>query len=143
MTGLGQPVAVVAQHLEDPEGEHGTAQMARHLAVAALQQRHDAPLHGALADVGRLQRPALDEVEDDDAGLAVQHLGRDAGAGGSPARGDVGEAQQVVLGHVGTDPDDAAAAAVLDEEVVVGHAAAQRHRLDLAAPEGKAGDARR
>ena len=138
MTGFGQPVAVVAQHLENPESQHGTAQMARHLAVAAPDQRHDSPLHGALADIRWLQRPALDEVEDGDARLAVQHLGRDAGAGCRTARGDVGKAQQVVLGHVSTHPDDAAATAVLDDEILVGHAAAQRHRLDLAAPEGKA-----
>jgi hypothetical protein len=89
----------------------------------------------------RLQGQALDEVEDEDAGLLVDHLGRDAGAGRGPARRLLGKAHQAVLGHVRADPHDVAAAAVLDREVLVGHAAVERHGVDLAPPDRQGGDA--
>ena len=129
MAGHVQASRIVAQDVEHPERQRRPAQVARQLPVHPAQQRQDAFLLPALADVRRAQRTTLHQVEDQHAGLRVQDRGRDAGGVGGAAGGQLVPAQDVVDGDVVADAHEAAARAVVDQEVGVGDAAAHRLRL--------------
>ena len=119
-------MGIVADDVEDPEGEHRPADVARHFAVHALQQRQDLAERSRVADVGGGAGAALDVAHDQDAGLGVDDLGRDAGGESRLAGGALVEAHDLVDGDVVADADDVALAGVLDDEIDVGGAAAQR-----------------
>ena len=85
-----------------------------------------------------VQRAPGDEADDQDAGLGVDDLRRDAGGEGGFRGGVLVEAQDLVDGNVVADADDVAGAGVLDDEVHVGDAAGEPHRRHLALPQRQA-----
>ena len=135
MAGLDQPGRIVAQDVENPECQGRSAQESGQLAMDPAQQRHDALELPAVAHVRGPQRPALDQIEDQDARLGMQHGRRDAGGMGGPARGQFVPAHDVVHGDVVADAHEAAARPVVHDEVGIGDAAADRLGCNGPAPD--------
>jgi hypothetical protein len=107
--------------------------------VGPPDQRQDALEHRRLAHVRRQQGSSFDELEHDRARLGVDHRRRDAGDLGGTRGGKLETAEHAMGLDVVADPDHQGPVAVLDPEVMIADAAAERFGLDLAAPAGERG----
>ena len=135
----GQRVRVVADDVEDPEGEDRTADMQRQHAMHPLDQRQYLGEAVRIADVRRRAGAPLDVAHHHHAGFAVHDLGGDAGIERRPAGGELVEAHDLVDGNVRADTDDEAPSGVRHHEVDVGDAAAQPLGCNLGLPDRETG----
>jgi hypothetical protein len=84
---FSQRVGVVADDVEDPEGQGRTSEVAGQLPMAPAHEVDRAVEVLGLAEVLGSQGPRFDEAKDECTRLAVDDLGRDAGCmGGSAGR---------------------------------------------------------
>ena len=129
---------VVADDMEDPEGQGGTSQVPGQLPMAPADEVDCALEVFGLAEVLGSQGSPFDEAKDQRTRLAVDDFGRDAGGmGGAAGRGLV-EAHDSVDRNVVSDPHEERASGMVDSKVRVGDAADDGHRLDAAGPTRKA-----
>ena len=132
---IGERVGVVADDVEDPEGEGRTAEVAGNLAVNPLDQRDDLLQAGEVAQVGRRAGPPVDIAHHHDARLAVNDLRRNPRLEGGLAGRALVEAHDLVDDDIVADPHDVALAGVLDQEIDVGDAADEPFRLHRPGPQ--------
>ena len=140
--GVPQRMRVVAQHVENPERDDGSAHVIEKPLMNLLDERHDLAKACVAVEVGAAAGLALDEPDDDHARFGVHHLGRDAGERRGLGRFALVEAHDLVHGHVFAEAHDESLAAVRHHEVgVVGDAAGQPLRRDGALPDRQVDDA--
>ena len=123
---VAQGGGVVADDVEDVEGEDRTPDMGEDVAVDAGDEVGGGVERRGVAQVGLRQRRRLDPVEHQRAGLGVMDARREAGGMGGAAERELVEAQDAVLGDVVAEAHDVVAAAVAQAQVEVGDAALQR-----------------
>ena len=114
--------------------------MARDIAMAHGEQRGDA--RDARPEIRFDERPPVDVAEDDDARLAMDHLGRQSRGVRSDARSALAIAEDVVDGNVAAASRDETSYAVSDDESRIGEPAAERFDFHFAAPARQRSDSR-
>ena len=135
LIGIGGP-HVVADDVEYPEHVGRSVQPAADLAMAGLEERHQAV--EVRCQVGLAEGAALDEAQHGDAGLDMHHLGRQAGLEGGARGRPLAVAEDVMDRDVAAAAHDEFRSRVLGQEGEVAEAALQRLERNLAPPAGQA-----
>ena len=126
---------VIANDMEDVEGQRRTTQMRGDLAVHALDQRDAAVAVGAHI-LGAVAAPG-DKVEHEDGGRGVKHLRRNSHLARRPRRGELVEAHHPMHRNIPAKPHDGAPLRVHDQIILIGDAAEQGLDLYPAVPDRK------
>ena len=134
---------IVAHDMEHPEHRSGPTQILRNVPVTASHHVDEALEVGRVAHVFRREGAALDEIEDENPRLCVQHARAQTRQMRRAASRQLVRAYDSVHEDIVADPHDVAASAILDHEVLVGDAAGQRDGIDTSQPDRQRGDARR
>jgi hypothetical protein len=90
----GERLEIAANDVERPERVHRPGEVARERAMAGPQHRDDP--RDVRGEVRLRERPSFDVTDDDDPGLRMDDLRREAGGAGGAARGDLPVAEDAM-----------------------------------------------